>query len=83
MISTYGAKWPRDVPPPVARPDSLATTALFSTDASITMAKTATHGPTIITTRYSLTRRARLRGRSTCQVKFNASSIFWIIETTV
>ena len=83
MISTYGAKCPRVLSPWVARPDSCATTWLPSNDASITIANTATHGPTIITTRYSLTRRARLRGRSTCQVKFSASSIFWIIEMTV
>ena len=47
------------------------------------MASTATAGPTSITTRYSLTRRAKLRGRSTCQMKLSASSIFWIVEITV
>ena len=40
-------------------------------------------GPISITTRYSLTRRARLRGRSTCQTKLSDASIFWIIEMTV
>ena len=47
------------------------------------MASTATAGPTSMTTRYSLTRRPRLRGRSTCQVKLSASSVFWIVEITV
>ena len=32
---------------------------------------------------YSLTRRARLRGRSTCHTKLSDASIFWIIDTTV
>ncbi len=42
-----------------------------------------TIGPISMITRYSLMRLARLRGRSTCQVKFSASSIFWIIMITV
>ena len=57
--------------------------ALVSMRVSSTIAATIRTGPTIMMTTYSVTRRARLRGRSTCQVKLSAPSIFSIITITV
>ena len=46
-------------------------------------AATVRIGPTIMRLRYSLTRRAQLRGRSTRQTKLRLSSTFWMVEITV
>ena len=66
-----------------AKPDSRAITSLASIRVISTIDATITTGPISMTIRYSLTRFARLRGRSTCHVKLSASSTFWIMTRTV
>ncbi len=80
---TYGVRCVPALPvAPVVEARQLRA-SLASTRASSTIATTVIAGPISITTRYSLKRRARLRGRSTCQTKLSDASIFWIIEMTV